>query len=155
VKDLLREQKRSNLAITLFYFDPDRTPSEVPGSNKGRAASTKRFKNRCARRCWIPTPDGTLPELLPRLVNLTLKKPSIRTPAVTDPCFVGVFRTPSQTPCAVMSLKTKYCPFSQAGRRGFDPGLPLQLFYNLATSTSSRFTGYTAAIFEDWQGVDF
>ncbi len=30
-----------------------------------------------------------------------------------------------------MLLKTKHCPFSQAGRRRFDPGLPLQLFNRL------------------------
>jgi hypothetical protein len=27
-----------------------------------------------------------------------------------------------------MLLKTKHCPYSQAGRRGFDPRLPLHLF---------------------------
>ena len=35
-------------------------------------------------------------------------------------------------------------PASQAGRRRFDPGLPLQLFYNLADSTSYRFTSFTS-----------
>ena len=35
-------------------------------------------------------------------------------------------------------------PASQAGRRRFDPGLPLQLFYNLANSPSSRFTSFTS-----------
>ena len=35
-------------------------------------------------------------------------------------------------------------PASQAGRRGFESHLPLHLFYNLAESTSSRFTSFTS-----------
>jgi len=34
-------------------------------------------------------------------------------------------------------------PFSQAGRRGFDPRLPLQFFNSLADSTFSHFTSKT------------
>ena len=33
---------------------------------------------------------------------------------------------------------------SQAGRRGFEPRLPLHLSNNLADSTSSRFTSFTS-----------
>src|SRR5437868_917604 len=47
--------------------------------------------------------------------------------------FCWRFPYPESTPCAVISLKTKHCSYSQAGRRGFEPRLPLHLFSNLGT----------------------
>jgi hypothetical protein len=51
------------------------------------------------------------------------------------------FPYPESTPCAFMSLKTKHCPFSQAGRRRFDPGLPLHCF-SISCRTLLRVRGH-------------
>src|ERR1039457_1477008 len=48
--------------------------------------------------------------------------------------FCWRFSYPESTPCAVMLLKTKHCPTSQAGRRRFESGLPLHLVNHLQVS---------------------
>jgi hypothetical protein len=43
-----------------------------------------------------------------------------------------------------MLLKTKHCPTSQAGRRGFESRLPLHFFSSLASITFFTFTLFTS-----------
>src|SRR5712692_2159032 len=95
---------------------------------RGAVELTEHLAVICLRRLNLG--NGT-PRISKSRQPLTLQKPSSSTPAETDPCFVGVFH-PESTPCAVILLKTKHCPFSQAGRQGFESHLPLQEINNLA-----------------------
>jgi hypothetical protein len=63
--------------------------------------------------------------------DLTLHLHYIKGSLKTTPKTTVYLMHPNPNTCAVMLLIAKGCRDSQAGRRRFDPGLPLQLFNNL------------------------
>ena len=78
--------------------------------------------------------------------HLTHPPKTLHLPACeNEPLFCWRFSYPESTPCAVISLKTKHCPYSQAGRRGFESHLPLQFLNHIAAfcQLAFRFLGDT------------
>src|SRR6266496_2931089 len=57
----------------------------------------------------LRVPNGTSPHPPKTLQSATSRNGTL---------FCWRFPYPESTPCAVISLKTKHCPYSQAGRRG-------------------------------------
>jgi hypothetical protein len=97
------------MAGEMFLNCPGIFPTGVGMKRAVRAGKEK------DRRCFEEKPAGPYP-----LLTLHLH------PGGNGPVLYWRFSYPESTPCASMLFKTKHCPFSQAGRHGFESRLPLQ-----------------------------